>query len=77
MKTVMSFSSLDDDDTPAAGDRKTFWAHLDDLRKALIRSAIAVCVALVLCLLISDKLMMILEHPLHQMEMFEKPKPTV
>jgi sec-independent protein translocase protein TatC len=27
--------------------------------------------------LISDKLMMILEHPLHQMEMFEKPKPTV
>ena len=73
----MSFSSLDDDDASVAGDRKTFWAHLDDLRKALIRSAIAVCIALTFCIFISDKLMVILAYPLHQMEMFEKPKPSV
>ncbi|MCS6245613.1 MAG: twin-arginine translocase subunit TatC [Opitutus sp.] len=73
----MSQPSLDDDESPAAGDRKTFWAHLDDLRKALIRSAIAVCIALFLCLFISDKLMNILEYPIRHMNMFEKPKPTV
>ena len=59
------------------GEQKTFWAHLDDLRKALIRSAIAVCIALTLCLFISDKLMMLLEYPMRQMDMFVKPKPTV
>ena len=73
----MSLPSLSDDDASVAGDRKTFWAHLDDLRKALIRSAIAVCIALMLCLFISDKLMQILEYPLRHMHMFEKPKPTV
>lgn len=73
----MSQPSLDDDESPASGDRKTFWAHLDDLRKALIRSTIAVSIALVLCLFISDKLMNILEYPIRHMNMFEKPKPTV
>jgi sec-independent protein translocase protein TatC len=73
----MALDSYDDEDSSATGDRKTFWAHLDDLRKALIRSAISVCVALVLCLLVSDKLMQVLEYPLRKMDMFEKPKPSV
>jgi sec-independent protein translocase protein TatC len=59
------------------GPRKTFWAHLEDLRKVLIRSVIAVCIALVACLLIDDKLVKILEYPLARMDMFEKPKPAV
>ena len=64
-------------DEEGAGPRKTFWAHLEDLRKVLIRSVIAVCIALVVCLLIDDKLVKILEYPLARMDMFEKPKPSV
>ena len=75
----MALPAFDDNDSDssAPGERKTFWAHLDDLRKALIRSAIAVCLALVLCLLVSDKIMLLLEYPLRRMDMFEKPKPSV
>jgi sec-independent protein translocase protein TatC len=73
----MSQPSLDDDDSPASVDRKTFWAHLDDLRKALTRSVIAISVAVFLCLFISDKLMNILEYPIRHMNMFATPKPTV
>jgi len=73
----MSFFDTDADDSPHPGVRKTFWAHLDDLRQALVRSAMAVGVALLLCLLISDKIMVVLEYPLRRMEMFDKPKPSV
>ena len=59
------------------GPKKTFWEHLDDLRKVLIRSAIAVFIALVVCLLLDDKLVKVLEYPLQRMDMFEKPKPSV
>ena len=59
----MSFLSIDDEDSASPGVRKTFWGHLEDLRQAIIRSVIAVCVALVLCLLMSDKLMVVLEYP--------------
>jgi sec-independent protein translocase protein TatC len=59
------------------GPRKTFWAHLEDLRKVLIRSVIAVFIALIVCLMIDDKLVKILEYPLSRMDMFEKPKPAV
>jgi len=65
---------LEDDES---GPRKTFWGHLEDLRKVLIRSVIVVCIALVVCLLIDDKLVKILEYPLARMDMFEKPKPAV
>ena len=56
---------------------KTFWEHLDDLRTALIRSAIVVGVALVACLLLDSWLVSILEYPLRRIDMFEKSKPTV
>lgn len=64
-----------EEDSP--GPRKSFWEHLNDLRRALLRSAIAVGIALVLCLLLSDKLVAILTYPLSKMEMFEKQTPTV
>lgn len=60
-----------------SGPRKSFWGHLSDLRTALLRSAIAIGIALVACLLLDNKLVGILERPLHKMDMFEKPKPTV
>jgi sec-independent protein translocase protein TatC len=70
--------STDTTDIAAAeGFRKTFWEHLDDLRRALVRSALAVGVALVLCLLMGDRLVSILEYPLRRMDLFEKPKPSV
>ena len=60
-----------------SGPKKSFWAHLNDLRTALVRSSIAIGVALVVCLLLSPQLVKILEYPLSRVDMFEKPKPTV
>jgi sec-independent protein translocase protein TatC len=60
-----------------SGGSKSFWAHLDDLRTALLRSMIALGIALVLCLTFVDRLVQILEYPLHRIDLFEKPKPTV
>jgi len=57
--------------------KKSFWAHLNDLRTALVRSAIAIGIAVVACLLLSDKLIWILEYPLTRIDMFESPKATV
>jgi sec-independent protein translocase protein TatC len=59
------------------GPKKTFWGHLEDLRKVLIRCAVVVMIALVVCLMLDDKLVKILEYPLRRMDMFEKPKPSV
>lgn len=61
----------------AATPKKSFWAHLNDLRTALVRSAIAIGLALVVCLLMADKLIWVLEYPLTRLDMFESPKPTV
>lgn len=57
--------------------KKSFWAHVQDLRTAVMRSAIAVGVALVVCLLLDDKLVAILEYPLRRIDMFETAKPSV
>lgn len=59
------------------GLKKSFWDHLRDLRSALLRSSIAVGIALIACLLVADKLVMVLEYPLQRIHLFEKPKPTV
>jgi sec-independent protein translocase protein TatC len=59
------------------GGKKSFWEHLDDLRKVLVRSAIAIGVALVVCLLLDRQLVGILEYPLRRMEIFSRPQPTV
>jgi len=61
----------------AATPKKSFWAHLNDLRTALVRSAIAIGIALVVCLLMADKLIWVLEYPLSRIDMFEAAKPTV
>jgi sec-independent protein translocase protein TatC len=57
--------------------RKSFWAHFEDLRKAIIRSGIAVGLALLVCLMFADKFVQVLEYPLRRINMFEKPKPSV
>ncbi len=60
-----------------SGAHKSLWAHLDDLRKALIRSVIAVGLALLLCMTFTNKLASVIEYPLRHINLFEKPKPTV
>ena len=62
------------DDT---GPKKSFWGHLGDLRTALIRSVVAIGIALVVCLLGSAWIVRVLMEPMRHMHMFEKPKPTV
>jgi sec-independent protein translocase protein TatC len=59
------------------GPRQSFWAHLEELRKAIIRSCIAIGLALVLCLTFTNQLVAILVHPLKRIDMFEKARPTV
>lgn len=59
------------------GAKKSFWDHLRDLRTALLRSAIAIGLALVVCLLMADKLVLILEIPLRRIDLFQKPRPSV
>ncbi len=65
------------DDAAEGGERKSFWEHINDLRRALVRSAIAIGIALIVCLFLDDKLVAILEYPLRRMDIFEKEKPTV
>lgn len=64
----------DDEDT---GAKKSFWEHLKDLRTALLRSTIAIGLAVIVCLLIADKLVLLLEYPLKNINIFQSPKPTV
>ena len=73
----MSETAIDLETEPEPGEKKSFWGHLAELRVAIIRSAIALSVALVICLLCADKIVAILEYPLHRIDLFEKPKPTV
>lgn len=71
----MADETIDLEPAPAA--HKSFLGHLEDLRKVLIRSIIAVGVALLLCLTFVDKLVAIVEYPLRNIDLFEKPQPTV
>ena len=59
------------------GERKSFWEHIADLRRAIIRAGIALGVALLACMFCADKIVAILEYPLRHIDLFEKPKPTV
>ncbi len=61
----------------APGAQKPFLAHLEDLRKVLVHSLIAVGVALLLCLTFVERLVTIVEYPLRNIDLFEKPQPTV
>lgn len=73
----MSDTSAVPESHEEGGPLKGFWDHLQDLRKAIIRSAIAVGVALMLCLMVADKLVALIEYPLRKIDLFEKPRPTV
>lgn len=59
------------------GPRQSFWSHLEELRKAIIRSCVAIGIALVLCMAFTHKLVEVLEYPLRRIDIFEKPSPTV
>jgi sec-independent protein translocase protein TatC len=59
------------------GSKKSFWEHLKDLRGALVKSAIAIFVALVVCLLLDQQIVAVLRYPLKRMEMFAAPHATV
>ena len=66
--------ALEGEDT---GARKSFLGHLQDLRGALIRSAIAIAIAFFICVFTGPQLVNLLEQPLRRMHMFEKATPTV
>lgn len=73
MSEPEEFSPEAEDPAP----KKSFWEHIADLRKAVMRSAIAIGLALVVCLLLDDKLVGMLEYPLHRIDMFERAKPSI
>ena len=73
----MSNEVIDITPESSSGATKSFWGHLQDLRAALIRSAVAVGLALLLCLVFADRLVKVLEYPLRHIDLFEKEKPTV
>lgn len=64
-------------DGSEGGPRKPFLAHLEDLRRALIRCLIAIGLGLVLCLFLDKYLATILEYPMRHMTMFGRPVPTI
>ncbi len=66
-----------DEDETSHGARKSIWDHLEDLRQVLIRCALVVGIALIGCLMITDRLMWVVEYPLRHLQMFEQPRPTV
>lgn len=66
---------LESDQEP--GPKKSFWDHIAELRSAVIRAAIALGLAMLLCMFCADKIVAILEYPLRHIDLFEKPKPTV
>jgi sec-independent protein translocase protein TatC len=68
------FSPAADDDD---GIRKSFWEHLGDLRTAVMRSAMALVAALIICLCFAHRITQFLEYPIARMHMFEQDHPTV
>jgi sec-independent protein translocase protein TatC len=73
----MSDDIIDLEPEEDLGGKKSFWDHLEDLRKVLVRSAIVIGIALVACLLLDSTLVGILEYPLRHMDIFDRPQPTV
>jgi sec-independent protein translocase protein TatC len=68
------FPSAADDE---GGPRKSFWEHLSDLRTAVLRSGIAIAIALVICLFLTSRIVDILTYPLQRMSRFQADHPTV
>lgn len=68
------FSPQADDE---GGPRKSFWEHLSDLRTALMRSGVAIGIALVICLFLDSRIVDVLTYPLQRMNLFQADHPTV
>lgn len=64
-------------DPEDTGPRKSFWEHLGDLRNALLKSATAVGLGLIVCLFLGQQMVALLEYPLRRMDIFDTPQPTV
>ncbi len=64
-------------ETDDIGPKKSFWGHLSDLRGALIKSVIAIGIALIACLFLSPWIVQILMVPLQRIHLFDKARPTV
>ncbi|HTQ30252.1 MAG TPA: twin-arginine translocase subunit TatC [Opitutaceae bacterium] len=73
----MSDNTIELEPEEDLGEKKSFWDHLDDLRKVLVRSAIAIGLAFLVCILLDNRLVGILEYPLRHMDIFDTPRPTV
>lgn len=74
---MSSDSSSDEPLADHSDSRKSFWDHLKDLRTALVRSAIAIAIALVVCLMGVNYITEFLEYPIRRMNLLEKDKPSV
>ena len=59
------------------GPRKPFLEHLEDLRRALLKCVGVIFVALVVCLLLVNRIASVLEYPIRRMHLLDKPQPTV
>lgn len=73
MSTDAEFATEEEE----GGPRKSFWEHVADLRTALIRSVLALGVALIVCLLLSPQIVELLELPIRRIRLFEPAQPTV
>ncbi|MDX2187384.1 MAG: twin-arginine translocase subunit TatC [Opitutaceae bacterium] len=62
-----------DEEDKDPGPRKTFWEHVEDLRKVLVRSAIVIGIAFVVCIFLDKQLVRILEYPLRNIDKFMGP----
>ncbi len=69
--------SADTETTPEPGAPATFWGHLEALRTAIVRSAIAVGIGFVVCFYFNPQIVAILKYPLRHMDLGTNPKPTV
>ena len=68
---------LEPSDSAEGGPRKPFLEHLEDLRMALIKCAVVIFIALIICLFTANKIASILEYPIRRMHLLDQPQPTV
>ncbi|MEI6861793.1 MAG: twin-arginine translocase subunit TatC [Verrucomicrobiota bacterium] len=69
--------STDAEPTPEPGLLSSFWTHVEELRRAIIRSAIAIAIAFVVCFACGKEIVGVLDYPLRNIDIFTKPAPTV
>jgi len=68
----------EEEEEDGGGPVKSFLEHLEDLRWVLIKSGAAIIIGMVVCLLASNRLVALLEHPLERARQLHlKPKQTL